>query len=120
MIIDNLFSDDKGADRAKIANAIRNGNISEEDFELLISKLREKNYFRDCNFQKNEDKYSWTIDYANKLNLDSLLYFSEEYLRHLREVSLYVNNKKMNYKYLKFVITGIFILAIILVLLSKK
>lgn len=119
-MFDNFFTNDKGKDRAKIANAVRNGNIPEEDFELLISQLREKGYFLDCNFQKNEDKTSWTLDYANKLNLDCLLYFSEDYLRHLREVSLYVNNKKNNYALLKFVITGIIILSIILVLLSKK
>lgn len=120
MAIDIFFSDDKGVDREKITNAIRNGNISEDDFELLISQLREKNYFRESNFQKNEDKNSWTQDYVNKLNLNSLLYFSEDYLRHLREVSLYVNNKKKNYKYMKYIIAGIIVLAIILVLLSKK
>ncbi len=36
MAIDIFFSDDKGVDREKITNAIRNGNISEDDFELLI------------------------------------------------------------------------------------
>lgn len=120
MIIDSFFSSDKGKDRAKIANAIRNGTISKEDFELLISQLREKNYFLDSAFQKNADKDFWTLDYVNKLTLDCLLYFSEDYLRHLREVSTYVNNKKENYKYMKFIIAGIIVLAIILVLISKK
>lgn len=115
-----FFSTDEGKDQAKIANAVRNGSISDSDFEILISQLKERKYFQETDFRKDENKEHWNLDYANKLCLNCLLYFSEDYLRHLREVSLYVNNKKKNYKYIKYIIAGIIVLAIILVLLSKK
>lgn len=113
-----FFSTDEGKDQAKIANAVRNGSFSDSDFETLISKLKERKYFQETDFKKDENKKHWNLDYANKLCLNCLLYFSESYLRHLREVSNYVNNKisKVKYSGLKFVVAGIIILALILVL----
>ena len=122
MVLEDYFSNDKGIDRAKIANAVRSGTISDGDFEILLTQLKERNYFQDVDFKKNENKDNWNLDYANKLCLNCHLYFSESYLRHLREVSFYVNKNvsTVNYKIFKIIVPVIIILSLILVLFFSK
>ncbi|MEE0878985.1 MAG: hypothetical protein UH788_06880 [Treponemataceae bacterium] len=109
-----LMAKDRGKNKLNIVDIIINQKITKDDLEQLIIILKQEEYLdNDESFVPKNDKSDWTKDYISDLRFRCIQYFSEEYLRHLFDVSSYVKTKAKNKKTL---VIGIFVLILLLIL----
>lgn len=95
MNIDELFTGERVKDKRAIINAIYNNQLSKQEFEKVLGRLKSTNYYDDKKLEFENDKSKWTADYLSDLDFKSIAYFSEEFLRHFYEVAQYVRIQKI-------------------------
>lgn len=105
MNFENLLStNDRGKNKLNIVDSIINQNLTVAELKILIEKLKTEEYFCANSFTPQNDKSNWTKYYISDLRFRCIQYFSEEYLYHLNDVSVYVQKKTKTKKVVKVII----------------